>query len=224
MYIRRSFQDVFQYFPTEPFKEVRIWTFFERFFLVHVPTGSGQLPLNNFPLDNFFHDNCPLWNSTRGNCLPGIFFPPNNYLRIVPPGQLPHKQLPPMKFPKVNCPVWLLPRRFSPEWLHPGQLPPKQLPLMKFLSGQVPTNFCQGQLSVDNFSLNISIKFPLDSWPFHGSFCGFLYFMKYFGCEYLAKYNKVQICVQIAHFVQSHIDYHTFKILVFLRFCKKHIK
>ena len=31
MYIRRSFQDVFQYFLAEPFKNVGIWTSFERF-------------------------------------------------------------------------------------------------------------------------------------------------------------------------------------------------
>ena len=31
-YIKRSFQDVFRYFPAEPFKDVRIWTSFERFF------------------------------------------------------------------------------------------------------------------------------------------------------------------------------------------------
>ena len=41
-YIRRSCQDVFQYIPAEPFKDVRIWTSFERFFLVHVPTGPGN--------------------------------------------------------------------------------------------------------------------------------------------------------------------------------------
>ena len=31
-HIRRSFQDVFQYFPAEPFKDVRIWTSFEQAF------------------------------------------------------------------------------------------------------------------------------------------------------------------------------------------------